>query len=121
MTDKPYNDIVTSAKQMKEVRAVWNDATMEMTEAELKKVAYEFADACVAKALKRLREHPDRSRAPHREYDTEFHKMRLQEEFKEWLIKSDDVSELEDIGNFAAWLFYRLKALPPSERKRGRA
>ena len=108
MSDKPYYDIMSSKKEVEEVRAVWNEATMEMTEAELRKVAYGFADACVAKALKRLREHPDRSRAPHREYNTEFHKARLQEEFKEWLVDSDDTSELEDIGNFAAWLFYRL-------------
>ena len=79
-----------------------------MFEKELRKVAYEFADACVAKAMLRLKQHPERSAIPHREYSNQLHKRRLSEEYAEWVLDSDNPSELEDIGNFAAWLWWRL-------------
>lgn len=89
-------------------RAEWNEATAAITEAELRKVAYEFADACVAKAMLRLKEHPQRSRTPHRVFCKDFLRFRVLDEVAEWILAPDDKSEVEDIGNFAAWLWWRL-------------
>lgn len=79
----------------------------ERVRAELLRVAYLFADACVEKAMRKLRENPERSERPHMDLSDDVLEARLVDEFLEWCEKPTDVSELEDIGNFAAWLHWR--------------
>jgi hypothetical protein len=81
-------------------------------ERELRKVAHAFADACVDKALLRLKEHPDRSPRPYYDYTTTFHADRLNQEVKELteaIPKSmkQTADEATDVGNFAAWIWWR--------------
>jgi len=87
----------------------------EQIRQQLKDVAYRFADACVEKALLRLREHPERSPTPWNAFDRSFLRHRLIEEYREWANlpafpsePKQEQTELEDIGNFAAWLWYSL-------------
>ena len=68
-------------------------------------IAYSFADACVSKAMARLKQHPDRSARPYAELSYKFMEKRLREEVEEYF-KSRDYRELTDIGNFCAWMWY---------------
>lgn len=79
--------------------------TWESVEEGLKRVAYMFADACVSKAMARLKQHPDRSAFPYDELYTDFMQVRLLQEVEEYK-ESLDYRELTDIGNFAAWIWY---------------
>ena len=71
----------------------------------LRRIAYSFADACVSKAMARLRQHPERCWYPYDELYTDFMQGRLLEEVEEYK-QSLDYRELTDIGNFCAWIWY---------------
>lgn len=69
----------------------------------------EFKKACIDKAVRRLIEHPDRYIDPYRQMSHYALFNRLKEEMDELEYKWHDPSEMEDVGNFIAWLCWHQK------------
>lgn len=82
---------------------------IEALKDQLRSVFDEFRDACIEKAVQRLIEHPDRYIDPYRQMSHFALFGRLKEEMDELEYNWHDLSEMEDVGNFIAWLWWHQK------------